>query len=350
MFTAEQWTLGQARVHWEAQLNPFTCPDPWCFEGSLVRESAQGTTAEYEPEPFQTLDTAREVLPRPRAGLGSRDATCLHAALALARVEERMTPADAGLLPQPGPHWLRSPYSELPLDQAAGEHARGRREAHQRRLAAHRWWLRADLTNLAGSVDRGLLLQSLRLPPGPRRVTRRLLEHLGLGPRRGLRGCGRAMHLLARAYLDPVVQGLRGYEFLHTDLDEFHFYCADRPSAQRALDRLTRLLEPLALHVNYQKTFLISAERAQAQELRARFDLRFVHHRVAAAASASLHPWVVRTLAEPLYSEAFLYRRPGYRALARTPAGRAAFAHRLSDPALLPGDRARLELFLKLHA
>lgn len=337
-------------MHWEAGLNPFSCPDPWFFEASLrPPQEPEPFPPEYVPDPFEPLDTARELLPRPRAGLSPRDLTMLHALLAQAEPLEP-TPADAGLVPQNGPAWLRSPYSQRPLDQAAGEHARGRRKEHERRLDAQRWWLRVDLTNFSGTLDRGLLLQALRLPRASARLMRRLLEHLGLGPRRGLRTCGRAGHLLARAYLEPVIRGLQGYNFLFTDLDEFHFYCDDRAAAQRALDRLTRLLEPLALHVNYQKTFLISAERARAQAWRARFDLRFLRHRVAAAAASSLHPWVVRTLAEPLYSEAFLHRRPGYQALLRTPAGRAAFEHRLTDPDLLPGDRARLELYRRLHA
>lgn len=323
--------LSDQRVRWEARLDPFACPDPYFFEGSLKVPYPDDSL-------FQPMDTARELLARPRARLSPPAARLLQAGLAQVALEP--TPHDAGLLPQPGVAWLRSPFSDLPLDRCAKEHAQGRRRAHTERLQAHRYWVRADITNLTGTLDRGLLVQSLRLPK-----LRPLFEHLGLGPRRGIRTCGRATHVLARVYLDPVVKGFTGYNFLHTDLDEFHFYVDSRVEAGLALDRLTRLLEPLALHLNYQKTFVISARQAQTQEVLARFQPSFVRHRLAAAASDSLHPWVVRTLAEPLYSEAFLHRRPGYRQLLRTPAGRAAFELRLADPHLLPGDRARLELF-----
>ncbi|CAN0442091.1 unnamed protein product, partial [Phaeothamnion confervicola] len=108
-----------------------------------------------------------------------------------------------------------------------------------------------DISNSFYSVDLKVLWGDLRRLGAPE-IMRSLLRHTQSGPGQGWMPFGRISPILLKLYLHPVVRHLasRGYRFVLTERDEFHFFCDSEQEAERATEDLQNALGARGLRLN----------------------------------------------------------------------------------------------------
>lgn len=341
--------LAWRRLVWEVTLDPFQTPDAFTQPSFLRRRQVLETDPAPllarlpgEPEPFDLMLTTRGPGGRPMACLSVADNVVMLACLACCHeaLRERFAPTDGrrdllfSLHPDPrAVSWLRPPFTTEPYERARETFLQARRSFMREHYSQPGCALRIDVSSCGYSLDYRRLLAELPLPRPERRVMLRLLQHLRLAPRHGIRSFGNCLGLLVKAYLQPVVAELdrRGHRFFLTDLDEFHLFAPTRRGVLGLAQELEELLRQRGLTLNQGKSRLGPRRR--------RWDLDPWLARVA--------PWLPQTtLQEWLRSDRYTSRGPAFRELLHTAALQEAAAACLRSPETRLGDRWQILYWL----
>lgn len=194
-----------------------------------------------------------------------------------------------------------------------------------------RLWVYAGFNDLWRQLDRRLLVQCFQ------GQLRSQFEAWGGPCARGLPLLGKVSLELAALYLQPLTGRLQssGWHFQLDGYQGIHFWVDTPRESEQALDQTLSLLEPLALGLDFQRTFVVTRWRDRWQKLRSRFRLEYLCYRL------GLADW-----AQVWRSHAYLYRRPPLAGRLGWSRVQAALARCLRHPDSRPGDRALWLLYL----
>ncbi len=270
---------GWLRLLAESRRNPFQQPGPLFFEANLPMLAYP-----------RRVDTSQGALARARCCPALDDWVLLQAAVATQPLAARPEPLRRGRL-----------------------------------------WVYAGFNDLWRQLDRRLLVQRLQGQLRPQ------FEAWGGHSSRGLPLLGKVSLELAALYLQPLTHQLQrnGWDFQLDGYQGISFWVDTPRESEQALDQTISLLEPLALGLDFQRTFVLSRWRDRWQKLRSRLRMEYVLYRLGQA------DW------EQLWrSHAYLYRRPSLSQRLGWPAVQRALARCLTHPDARPGDRALWLLYL----
>jgi len=290
----------------------------------------------WEPEPIDLMLTTRGPGARPMACLSVKDNLWMLACLARCQeaLAERFSPTDGrrDLLFSPvgdprAVSWVRAPFTMRPYEEARTEFQARRRAFARSHYGQPGWALRIDVSSCGYSLDYRRLLAELPLPKAAARVMLRLLQHLRVARRHGIRSFGNCLGLLVKTYLHPVVAELdrRGHRFFLADLDEFHLFAPTRRGVLELAQELEVLLRARGLTLNQGKSRLAPSG---------------LDWRPFPVPWARLAPWLPRaTLVAWLRNDRYTSRGPAFRDLLHAPFMQDAAANCLRDPETRRGDR-----------